>query len=378
MKEDEDFRVSWTEGGQRVKYSWARLSADSRRRVWGLLDAGGREAAREKLGGTWTGRRWLRANDIPELVARDKSIIAAADKRAQEERLRAEKARQEEQLRDELKPRLLEEIRTEWAAEREALVGTADQLKEELRESQERLKQEGAESTRLRTELDRVHAHVAKLEADRTELNTELGRLREKVGTGHELDVQISAKRDELTRLSDHAKKVAAEDEALSIEFDAFRRQVALRRTDRFLWDAAPVEIVEHLSFLIPAARTDGAIAVLIHRGMAPSDIAKSLRVSKERVATVLEGDGNRESVLNETREWMGPAPDGYYSDGKLAGAELVAKVQELRGSGASEREIARVTGAPLSRVRRILRQEPPAETEKAQPTAAPPAAGSD
>ena len=377
MKEDGDFFVSWTEGGQRVRYSWARLSADSRRRVWGVLGAEGREAVREKLGGTWTGRRWLRANDIPELVARDKSVIAAADKRAQEERLRAEKAKEDERLRAELKPRLLEEIRHEWSADKELLEKTIDRQAADLRKSQDERKQEGAESMRLRVELDRAHAHIAKLEADRSELSAELGKLREKVGTGHELDVQISAKRDEFARLSDHAKKVAAEDEALSIEFDAFRRQVALRRTDRFLWDAAPAELVEHLSFLIPAARTDGAIAVLIHRGIAPSDIAKSLHVSRERVATVLKGDGNRESVLNETREWMGPAPDGYYSGGELTGAELVAKVQELRGGGASEREIARVTGAPLSRVRRILRQEPPAETEKGQPTA-PPATGSE
>ena len=326
-----------------------------------MLDAGGREDVREKLGGTWTGRRWLRANDIPGLVARDKSIIAAAEKEAEAERLRAEKVKEEEQLRAELKPRLLEEIRTEWTAEREALVGTTDRLQGELRESQDRLKQEGAETMRLRTELDCAHAHVTKLEADRSELSAELGKLREKVGTGHELDVQISAKRDEFARLSDHAKKVAAEDEALGRELDAFRRQVALRRTDRFLWDAAPVELVEHLSFLIPDARTDGAIAVLIHRGMAPSDIAKSLHVSRERVAAVLEGDGKRESVLNETREWMGPAPDGYYSDGKLTGAELVAKVWELHYGGKSQRETARLTGARLATVNEILKAPRPA-----------------
>ena len=377
MKEEDDSLVSWTEGGQRVRYSWARLSADSRRRVWGLLDARGREDAREKLGGTWTGRKWLRANDTPGLVARDKSVIAAADKRAQEERLRAGKAKEEEQLRAELKPRLLEEIRAEWADEKQRL--------------EDELRARSSEVDRLRAESKRAADEFA-----------DLAKLRSWVGRGEELAKQILDQRGQVDALEAEKKRILSEIQRLKWNaeevktqlsseleaarkqhgreldsYDRARRELALRRADRFLWDAAPVELVEHLSFLVPDARTDGAIAVLIHRGMAPSDIAKSLRVSRERVMAVLEGDGKRESVLNETREWMGPAPDGYYSGGELTGAELVAKVQELRGSGASEREIARVTGAPLSRVRRILRQEPPAETEKGQPTA-PPAAGSE
>ena len=357
MKEEDDFLVSWTDrSGHTVEYRWSRLSADNKRRAWDSLDARGRETGRELIGRKLRGRIWLRANDDPGRAARDKSAIEAAERKEQERAAREE----EERRRAAQRAQLLEEIRHEWAADKELLEKTIDRQAADLRKSQDERKQEGAESMRLRAELERAHAHAARLEADRTELNTEFGRLKEIVGTGQELGAQISAKRAELAKLSNEVERVNNEFDDLSDSFDAFRRQVALRRTDRFLWDAAPVELVEHLSFLVPAARTDGAIAVLIHRGMSPSEIAKSLRVSRERVMAVLDGDGKRESVLNETREWMGPAPDGYYSDGKLTGAELVAEVWKLHDGGKSQRETARLTGARLAAVNEILKAPRP------------------
>lgn len=357
MKEEDDFLVSWTDrSGHTVEYRWSRLSADNKRRAWDSLDARGRETGRELIGRKLRGRLWLRANDDPGRAARDKSAIEAAERKEQERAAREE----EERRRAAQRAQLLEEIRHEWAADKELLEKTIDRQAADLRKSQDERKQEGAESMRLRAEVERAHAHAARLEADRTELNTEFGRLKEIVGTGQELGAQISAKRAELAKLSNEVERVNNEFDDLSDSFDAFRRQVALRRTDRFLWDAAPVELVEHLSFLVPAARTDGAIAVLIHRGMPPSEIAKSLRVSRERVMAVLDGDGKRESVLNETREWMGPAPDGYYSDGKLTGAELVAEVWKLHDGGKSQRETARLTGARLAAVNEILKAPRP------------------
>ncbi len=358
MKED-DFQVSET-GGTGQTVWWSKLSDLRKLQAWGWLDARSRETAREVLGRTWRGRSWLRAHDRSGWAARDKSAVESAEKKAEAERLRAERAKEEERLRADLKPRLLEEIRGEWAAEKVGLEGTVGRLNGELRELRGQLQQEGAETKRLRTELDRAHAHTAKVESDRNELNTELETLRKKIGTKDGINVQLAEKRAELARLSDKVEKVNNEHDALWKEFDASRRQFALRRKDRFLWDAAPVELVEHMSFLVPDARTDGAIAVLIHRGMPPAEIAKSLHVSKERVATVLEGDGENESVLNETREWMGPAPDGYYPDEKLTGAELVAKVWELHDGGKTQRQIARLTGARLATVNEILKAPKP------------------
>ena len=350
MKEEDDFHVSGTDrGGQKVEYRWSRLSADNKRRAWDWLDARGRETGRELLGRTWRGRLWLRANDDSGRAARDRSAVLAAEKKAETERMRAD-----------LKPPLLEEIRHEWSTEKEVLEGTVGRLNGELRELRDRLTQRDAEASRLRTELERTHAHIERAESHRDSLNTELEALRKQVGDGQELHVQLAEKRTELARLSDKVEKVNNEHDALWKEFDASRRQIALRRKDRFLWDASPVELVEHMSFLVPDARTDGAIAVLIHRGMPPAEIAKSLHISKDRVAAVLEGDGRRESVLNETRGWMGPAPDGYYSDGKLTGAELAIQVWELHDGGKTQREIAKLTGARLATVNEILKAPKP------------------
>ena len=364
MKEEDDFRVRGLgRGGQTEERWWSTFSAETKRRTWAGLDAEGREAAREKLGGTWTGRRWLQANDIPGLVARDKSIIAAAEKKAEAERLRVEKEKEDERLRAELRPRLLEEIRHEWADENQ-------RLRDELRAR-------SSEVDRLRVESRRAADEVANL-----------AKLRSWVGREEELAKQIHDERGEVAALETEKKRILSEIERLKRNaeeakarlssdleaarkqhgrdldcFDRARRELALRRADRFLWDASPAEMREHFSYIEDLdERTEFTVAALYHRGERETVIAKELHIPSARISAVLQGDGVEDSALESVRHLMGPTPDGYFGGAKnrLDGPELVAKVWELHDGGKSQRDIARSTGARLAAVNEILKAPRP------------------
>ena len=378
MKEDDDFFVSWTDrSGHKVEYRWSRLSADNKRRAWDSLDARGRETGRELIGRKLRGRLWLRANDDSGRAARDRSAVEAADKRAQEERLRAEKAKENERLRAELKPRLLEEIRTEWAEEKQRL--------------EDELRARSSEVDRLRAESKRAADEFA-----------DLARLRSWVGRGEELAKQILDQRGEVDALEAEKKRILSEiqrlkwdtEEAktkLSSELEAARKQhareidsydrarqvLALRRADRFLWDATPAEIREHFSYIEDLdERAEFTVATLYHRGERETEIARELHIPSARISAVLQGDGVEDSALESVRRLMGPTPDGYFGEAKsrLDGPELVAKVWELHDGGKSQRDIAKLTGARLAAVNEVLKTPRPVAATNS-PTTGPSAA---